>query len=110
MNSRAEEAPYHDATRGQTQEDPFAALAMLRRRLHEQGQHTTIDGSRMAQLLASTAVLAEISAWATEMQLGADGFDNTTASRRYAEVQARLLNAGREIQAACETLAEGLSG
>lgn len=48
--------------------------------------------------------LQEMLAWAAEMQLGAEGFDNTTAARTYAGVQARLQAAAHEIEQAAAAL------
>lgn len=56
------------------------------------------------RLLGIIDDLQELRAWAAEMQLGAEGFDNTTAARTYAGVQERLRAAAHEIVQAAAAL------
>lgn len=84
---------------------PFAELAQMNARLRARHGQPTLAGARMAQLLNSAEQLAEMSDWAAAMQLGADGYDNTAISRRYAAMQDHLRAAAREIVQACRAMA-----
>ena len=82
---------------------PHRELAQLL--LHVQGAaDPTVHAQAVARILAPVADLAREQAWAAEMQLGAEGFDNTTSARAYADVQACLVEAGRNLARACEIL------
>jgi hypothetical protein len=56
------------------------------------------------RLLAVAPDLAREQAWAAEMQLGAEGFDNTAHARAYRDVQDCLVQAGHQLARACEVL------
>ena len=83
----------------------FAELSAMRQRAWPD----TVDGTRIAALLENAAALEAVHAWAAEMQLGAEGFDNLGSARQYAEVQAHLLAAAQEIRAACAALERRLA-
>ncbi len=91
-----------NASRGVGQSRAWAELAAMR----ADSPRDAIHGPRIAALLESAAELERVSDWAAEMQLGAEGFDNTDSARLYAHVQERLLIAAGEIARACETLAK----
>lgn len=58
----------------------------------------------VAKLRAAASTLAGVQSWAAEMQLGAEGFDNTGHARTYRDVQDSLAEAGRHLARACEVL------
>jgi hypothetical protein len=76
---------------------PWAGLEELRRVLEQRGGGRTPDGAQLEELLRAAAALEAVHAWAAEMQLGAEGFDNTTAARAYGELQERLTRAAHEL-------------
>ena len=88
-------------------ENPFSRLAGVQRRIHERGQHRCYDGVKIDELADAGRRLEAVAHSAAEMELGADGFDNTDMSRRYRLVQAQLHNAAQALVAACELLEEG---
>ena len=59
-----------------------------------------------AELLKSGEALQRIHEWAAEMQLGAEGFDNTESAGRYSDVQEHLLAAAQDIAKALQALRE----
>ena len=88
--ARVSDAPFRE----------LSELLLLLRGLPERSVHA----AAAERLLAAVPALAREQAWATEMQLGAEGFDNTTSARAYRAVQAALVQAGRELARACEVL------
>lgn len=76
----------------------------------------TVTGEQLAQgaayhrnqrdaLLDCAETLAGVANWSVAMEEGADGFDNTEASHRYAEARAQLLAAMQAIACANRILA-----
>jgi hypothetical protein len=91
------------AQRAQRSDAPHRELAALLELLRATDPRA-IHADAVERLLATTPALADRQAWAAEMQLGAEGFDNTTAARDYGDVQACLVAAGRQLARACEIL------
>ena len=92
---------------GRDREPPtlaFAELARMRALLRGRAQQDTVDGPRVRALLEGAEVLQAVYTWAAEMQLGAEGFDNTSSAQRYGQVQEHLRAAAREILKACAVL------
>lgn len=84
----------------------FAELAAMQGRLLTRGRQCTVHGAKLDELLQITAALRSVHDWAAEMQLGAEGFDNTDSARRYRQVQEQLLAAAQAIHEACESLVQ----
>ncbi len=99
-------APPYPGPGGERRLDAFAELDAIRTRLRARAPGVIGGPSMLEELLAIEAKLAKLHAGAAEMELGASGFDNMETVRRYAAVQERLLEAAREILAACKTLVE----
>jgi hypothetical protein len=83
---------------------PFAAMARMLQLLRQRARDRTVDGAKLEDLLAVAASLETVHAWAAEMQLGAEGFDNMTSARAYGDVQEHLINAAQDIEKACQIL------
>ena len=63
-----------------------------------------VDGRMVKDLLEASKRIEAVHATAAEMQLGAEGFDNTGSAALYSDVQLHLLAAGRELVKASERL------
>lgn len=83
---------------------PFAELTSIYQQIRERELHETVDGSMIRELLDASRLIEGAHSTAAEMQLGAEGFDNTEAARLYSRVQEHLLAAARELVEASETL------
>jgi hypothetical protein len=83
---------------------PFAELAEMCQRLQKQDLHDTVHGSLVKQLLDAASRIEAVHRTAVEMQLGAEGFDNTHAASLYSGVQQHLLTAARELATAAAAL------
>jgi hypothetical protein len=83
---------------------PFTEMAKMLQLLRQRTRDRTVDGARLEELLRIAASLETVHVWAAEMQLGAEGFDNTTSARAYSEIQEHLVNAAQEIEKACQIL------
>jgi hypothetical protein len=86
------------------QRDPFDELAEMRQTIGLVTENRGPDGERLAELGKVGAALETVYYWAVEMQLGAEGFDNTASARAYSDIQEHLGNAAREIAQACVVL------
>ena len=75
---------------------PHRGLAELLLRIRS-APNRSVHAAAVERILAATPELARDQAWAAEMQLGAEGFDNTGSARLYSDVQLHLLAAGREL-------------
>ena len=82
----------------------FAELGEWRARIRECGLHRTVDGAKADELLEITEALQRVHDWAAEMQLGAEGFDNTVPAALYSDVQRHLRAAAQDLARACATL------
>jgi len=65
--------------------------------LRERGLDAGVDGRMVTDLLDASKRIEAVHATAAEMQLGAEGFDNTESARLYSDVQLHLCAAGREL-------------
>ena len=65
--------------------------------LQERALDAGVDGRLVRDLLEAAKRIEAVHATAAEMQLGAEGFDNTGSARLYSDVQLHLLAAGREL-------------
>lgn len=83
---------------------PFAELAAMYQRLEERGLHETVEGSMVKELFRAAGVIESVHSTAAEMQLGAEGFDNTESAGLYRRVQEHLVAAAREMLAASAAL------
>jgi hypothetical protein len=91
------------ARRAQRSDAPHRELVELKARIR--GAATPgVHAAAVDRMLAAAADFAREQSWAAEMQLGAEGFDNTTSARAYRDVQACLVEAGRNLARACEIL------
>jgi hypothetical protein len=86
------------------QADPFVKMAEMLELLRQHTRGRTPDGARIEDLLRVATALETVYAWAAEMQLGAEGFDNTTSAQAYSEIQEHLVSAARDIEKACKIL------
>ena len=93
-----------DHTQTDPPPSPFVELAAMFQQLRDRGLHETVEGSVVEQLTRAAALLEKAHATAAEMQLGAEGFDNTHTAGLYALVQERLLAAVRELVGASAAL------
>lgn len=75
-------------------------------RLRERGLHETVDGSMVKEMLHAAELIEAAHGTAAEMQLGAEGFDNTDTARLYGRVQEHLLAAAGELAAASAALGQ----
>ena len=91
------------ARQAQRSDTPHRELAELKARIREVA-NPGVHAAAVDRLLAAAAGFAREQSWAAEMQLGAEGFDNTTSARAYHDVQACLVEAGRKLARACEIL------
>ena len=77
---------------------PFAELTAIRKRLrlasNTSGERAVIDAC-----LAKLQALRAAHATAAEMQMGAEGFDNTESAARYATEKTRLLTEAQSVLA-----------
>ncbi len=64
-------------------------------RLRERDLHETAGGSMVKDLLDAANLIETVHRTAAEMQLGAEGFDNTEKAGLYSRVQEHLLAAAR---------------
>ena len=65
--------------------------------LRERQLHETVDARMLKGLLDASKQIEAVHATAAEMQLGAEGFDNTGSAGLYRDVQLHLVAAGREL-------------
>ena len=65
--------------------------------LEERGLDAGVDARIVKDLLDAAKRIEAVHAAASEMQLGAEGFDNTGSASLYSDVQSHLLAAGREL-------------
>lgn len=65
--------------------------------LQERGLDAGVDGRMVTDLFEASKRIEAVHATAAEMQLGAEGFDNTGSARLYSDVQLHLLAAGSEL-------------
>jgi len=82
----------------------FAELSRLCAELEERGLHQRVDGVMVRQLLDAARAIEPVRATAAEMQLGAEGFDNTERARAYSRVQEHLVDAAGNLLAAAVVL------
>lgn len=94
-DNAAERAPARAAT--PPAGSPWPGLEELRRKLEQRGGDRPPDGTQLEELLRVAAALQEMHAWAAAMQLGAEGFDNTTSARAYADIQEHIRDAARGL-------------
>jgi hypothetical protein len=87
-----------------SQQTPFAELAAMVQELRERRLDAGADARMVKDLLDASKRLEAVHATAAEMQLGAEGFDNTGSAALYSDVQLHLLAAGRELVKACARL------
>lgn len=66
--------------------------------------HESVDGSMVKELLDAASTIEKVRNTAAEMQLGAEGFDNSERARLYRQVQEHLLAAMRELVRASAAL------
>ena len=83
---------------------PFVRIHALHGELLAQARYQTAASVMTPELLAITAALESAYNTATEMQMGADGFDNMTTSRYFGDMRTHLLAATEEILLACRRL------
>ncbi len=76
---------------------PFHELSELYGGLQSRKLHESVDGSMVKQLLDAASMIEKARNTAAEMQLGAEGFDNSQRARLYRQVQEHLLAAMREL-------------
>jgi hypothetical protein len=84
--------------------EPFSEMATMWQQLRERELHATVDGSLVERLARAAEMIGRVHATAVEMQLGAEGFDNTHAAGLYAHVQEHVLAAARELVEATAAL------
>lgn len=65
--------------------------------LRERQLHETVGARMLKGLLDASKQIEAVHATAAEMQLGAEGFDNTESAGLYSRVQSHLLAAAREL-------------
>jgi hypothetical protein len=83
---------------------PFAELAAMYQQLRARELHETVEGSMVEELTHAAELIGRVHATAAEMQLGAEGFDNTHVAGLYGRVQEHLLSAARELVEASAAL------
>ncbi len=97
-----------DATRpaGQSQAPalPFAEVSEALRLIQQRTPYGAVFAAELESLIGVVNSLETAYAWAAEMQLGAEGFDNTASARAYSEIQVHLVNAARDIGKVCDIL------
>ena len=85
-------------------EDPFAAIAAMKR----SGQYGLLrfegDLSALDNLFAAAADLQKTHDYAAEMQLGAKGFDNSESAAYYNAVREGAIRTARELAKTCRAL------
>ena len=91
------------ARQARSSDTPHRVLADLLLRLQQAGARS-VHATAVERMLACAPELDREQAWAAEMQLGAEGFDNTMSARAYNDVQECLRQAGRQLARACEIL------
>ena len=91
------------ARQAQQSDAPYRELAELLLRVREADNAGT-DARAVERILAGAPYLARDQAWAADMQLGAEGFDNTGHANAYREVRACLVAAGGQLARACDVL------
>lgn len=91
------------ARQARNSDTPHQLLAELLLRLQQAGQRS-VHATAVERMLAAAPQLDREQAWAAQMQLGAEGFDNTMSARVYSDVQECLRQAGRQLARACEVL------
>ena len=96
--------PEQDSMNPAVAAHPFTAMGMIRTLLQQRAWDRTPDGARLEEILTAAASLEAVSAWAAQMQLGAEGYDNTTSAHAYGDIQEHLISATREIERACMIL------
>ena len=79
-------------------------LDAIYQRLRDRDLHSTVYGSMVEQLVSAAKLIEIVHRTAAEMQLGAEGFDNTENARLYAEVQEHLLAAAQQLVETSRTL------
>lgn len=80
---------------------PLARLVRLRHLLQERGQENTLTGEKIVAIVGHGEQLGALAAWAAELQLGYEGFDNRERARHYGEAHAQLDRAIEALYAAC---------
>lgn len=83
---------------------PFTRMSELEIELGARSRKETVDGTRLQEVLTVATSLERLHDWATEMELGAQGFDNLDSAGAYAEVKRHLMAAATELEAACGIL------
>jgi hypothetical protein len=83
--------------------DPFAQIEAMRGRQCGAWRHFS-DQPRLLALFGAADTLREVHRFAAEMQLGAEGFDNTESARHYRYLGGRMMIAARAIADACREL------
>lgn len=94
------EEGYHQPTNF---DSPFAEIASLTGHLMQQQTHISPIAVKLRE---SAEALQSVHQWAAEMQLGAEGFDNSESAQRYSDVQEHLLAAAQDIAKALQALRE----
>lgn len=94
----------------ETPPTPFAELAAMVRELRERRLDAGVDSRMLKDLLDASKRIEAVHATAAEMQLGAEGFDNTGSAGLYSDVQLHLLAAGRELAEASARLKKEIEG
>jgi hypothetical protein len=83
---------------------PSAKLAAMVQRLEALERHQTVNGSMVKDLRDAAERIEAVHRTAAEMQVGAEGFDNTHTASLYSTVQQHLLAALRELVQASAAL------
>ena len=82
---------------------PFRELEELHARLVGR-EKRTVHEAAVERILMAVARLAREHAWASEMQLGAEGYDNKGSAAAYHDAQIYLAQAAKEVARTCERL------
>ena len=88
------------------QSSPFAELRRLYGELAQRKWEKGVDGTMVRKLRDVAGEIEAVHATAAEMQLGAEGFDNTGHARAYASVQEHLDAAAKRLVAAALILSK----
>ena len=89
-----------------TSPGPFDEIEAMRTELRSRTRDLTGGDTLLNHLFDVTEALKRAHDYAAEMQLGAEGFDNTQTAGYFNGVRQRFLAAATEIEVACRSLLE----
>ena len=84
--------------------DPFASIAAMRLRRGERMRRIALAAAALDNLFEAAAALKKTRDYAANMQLGAEGFDNTESARYYNRVRESALAAAHALLETCQGL------